>query len=123
MRRAGSNGFTLIEIMVAVAILGASVFIIMEVVYSVADLHLTTRDAVTAQSLLNQALARAEIELQAGNISGDGDFGDRYEDWSYRFEGTRVYDDVGLYEITVTVTPPDEGDPMAMTFHTYYMRE
>jgi hypothetical protein len=67
------------------------------------------------RNFLSQAVGRAETEILAGNLAGEGDFGKRYEDYSYSYEAQQLGEaGVLLYEVLVTVQDPDEETYEAM---------
>ncbi|MBN2310638.1 MAG: prepilin-type N-terminal cleavage/methylation domain-containing protein [Candidatus Hydrogenedentes bacterium] len=109
MRRA-TAGFTLIEVIVALGILGSALFVLLRFHYGTMQLHGELRDEITTRTLLEQALGIAEVELTAGNATGSDEFGKRYPDYEYSFEGQAVDLDQypGLYQVQVIVTGPDD---------------
>jgi prepilin-type N-terminal cleavage/methylation domain-containing protein len=103
------NGFTLIEVVVALAILGTGVVILLESHYGTMNLFVTARDAADAEYVVGQALAHAEMEVLSGKLQGDGELGPSLEGFSYSFEAAQQ-DEVetpGLFEVTVTVHGPN----------------
>lgn len=103
-------GFTLMEIVIAVAILGAALFVLTQAHHNALRGHTQMRDEVFMQNLLERAMGIAETEVLEGNDSGKGDFGDRYEGYEYSFDTDLVNDSEfpGLYELTVEVAGPEE---------------
>jgi prepilin-type N-terminal cleavage/methylation domain-containing protein len=114
--RAGKEGFTLIEIMVAVAILGSSLLILLETHYGALQLFNEAREESLMQQFLERVVGEAEVEVLAGNMSGSGDFGQRYKDYSWSFDATPAGEDemVPLYAVTVTVDSPTDSRSMEM---------
>lgn len=105
-----TRGFTLLEVMIAVAILGSAMFILMESHYGTLMLFSDTQDAALLEILSQQGTALAETEILTGEESGSGDFGDSYPDYSYRYE-TLLFDEnqlPGLLEVTFTISGPDD---------------
>ena len=115
-RGAGNRGFTLIEVMVAVAILGSSLLILLETHYAALRLFNDAREETLMQQFLERVIGEAEVEVLAGNLSGSGDFGKRYPDYTYSFEATPAGEDemVPLYDVTVTVEGPTDSRSMEM---------
>lgn len=110
------HGFTLVEIMVALAILGGSMMILLDTHYGAMRLFGDAREETLMQQFLDRVLGEAEVEVLAGTLSGSGDFGKRYPDYKYTFEATPSGDDemVPLYAVTVTVDGPTESRSMEM---------
>ncbi len=86
-------GFTLLEIVAALAILGGALLVLMDMHYGSMRLFDGARQAVIMQSLAERALGRAEMEVAAGKLEGSGDFGKRYPDYSYTFQATPITPD------------------------------
>ena len=105
------SGFTLIEVLVALAILGVAMFVLLDSHYSALRMQSATVDEVELRSLLELAVAEAELGLLTNNLTGEGDFGERFSDYRYSYsselQGT---DNVPLYLIRVTVTHESRGD-------------
>jgi prepilin-type N-terminal cleavage/methylation domain-containing protein len=99
------SGFTLIEIVAALAILGTALFVLLEAHLGAMRLCADAQDEVMVRSLLQQAVAQAEVEVQMGNTSGSGKFGKRYPGYSYAFQANPVGEDqtVLLFEVLVKV--------------------
>jgi prepilin-type N-terminal cleavage/methylation domain-containing protein len=115
----GDGGFTLLEISIALAILGMGVFILLQSQYMSLDLFSTVNDQVSRDFVVDQAVALAELDILSGNDKGDGDLGDVYPDYTYAYE-TEFIDDValpGLMEVTLQVNGP--GVEEELTFRVY----
>lgn len=113
MSRAAQRGFTLIEIMAALAILGMSLFILLNSHYSAMRLHETTAREALMREMVERTMGYAETQVLAGALSEQGDFGVRYgEEFSWSFEAKLVGEDelVQLYEIQITVNGPEEAE-------------
>ncbi len=113
------NGFTLIEVLAAVAILALAVFILLDAHYGALSLHIQMDEAMVDAQLMESLLAIVEIEVFNGNMSGNGDFGDRYHEYSWTYEAyqTGAYDEVLLYTVTVTLYRP--GMERSLEFLVY----
>ena len=115
-RRAGTHGFTLIEVMVAVAILGSSLLILLETHYAALRLFNEAREETLMQQFLERVMGEAEVEVLAGNLTGSGDFGKRYPEYTFSFEAMPAGEDqmIPLYDVTVTVDGPTDSRSMEM---------
>lgn len=113
-------GFTLMEVMVAVAILGTALFVLLDAHYAALNLYDSARESSIEQNLMRQAMGMAESDVQAGNLSASGDFGDRYPDYRYAYEATRVSDEPGvsLYDVVVQVEGPSGTREMHLLVFT-----
>lgn len=117
-RQDDHNGFTLIEIVVALAILGSSLVILLEIHFGAMDLFSEANEVTTLRILTQSVVNDSERDVLAGNTAGDGDFGRRYEGFGYHYEAAQVDPEntPGLFEVQVTVTSPDDERKI-----TYYM--
>lgn len=113
--RRQSRGFTLLEVLIALAILGSALFILLECNYGALRLLDDSRQELRLRNLMSRALSMAEVEVLAGNMTGSGDFGKRFEDYEYSFDAQTLSEEVpGLYQVMVTVTGPDIDREMEM---------
>ncbi len=120
-------GFTLIEIMVALAILGMSAMVLLDAHYNALRLHADTRDQVLAQQFLEEAMGQAELQVAAGTLTGSGTFGKQYPDCSYSFVGqpSGAQQGIPLYEVVVSVkglsadSDTDSSENGSMTVFVY----
>jgi prepilin-type N-terminal cleavage/methylation domain-containing protein len=120
-----SQGFTLVEILVALTIVGGGMFILVNSHYSALQLHVMTVDEVDARVLLENTIARAEMGIAAKETSGEGDFGTRYPGyrWSYEAqevggEENPVLQDTVFYRVKATLNRPD-GESKSLEFLTF----
>ena len=112
---ASDAGFTLIEIMVALAILGTALFVLLEAHYGAMRLFGDARDQVDESNLMSRALGIAESEVMAGSTNGNGEFGKRYEGYSYSYQADELgADQPGFYNVTVTMQGPERGLEMTL---------
>lgn len=104
----GRNGFTLVEIMAALAILGLAMFMLLQAHYGSLRLFEESRRQVLIRELGAKAMGIAETELTAGNAVGSNEFGKRYPQCKYRFEAAPVSETFpNLYELRVEIEGPD----------------
>jgi prepilin-type N-terminal cleavage/methylation domain-containing protein len=125
-RLRNSDGFTLIEVLTALAILGVALFALLEAHYAALSLHALTDEEVVYREFVEMTAGRAETSVLQGTLSDSGDFGLRYPDYTWSFEaeeqepasseGTGASFDtsivpeglIPLYRVTVTVTGPSQ---------------
>jgi prepilin-type N-terminal cleavage/methylation domain-containing protein len=103
-----TGGFTLIEIAVALALLGAAVVILLESHYGSMSLFAAAQEEAIAELVVSEAVANAEREVLSGKTDGEGELGAALEGYSYTFSA-KLQDEVetpGLYAVTVTVAGP-----------------
>lgn len=122
MVTAGRNaqaGFTLIEVVVALAILGAGLVILLETHYASLGLFDEALDQATLALMLETAAAEAERSVLSGTAGGDGEFGARFPGYTYSFASSQVAANEmpGLLEIQVTVKGP--ATERQVIFHVY----
>lgn len=111
-------GFTLIEIMAAVAILGLAVFMLLQAHYGALRLFEASRDSALWSERMEDAAAIAEMAAVRLERSGLGDFGERFEGWEYEFEVQPYESDLpGVSAVEVTVRTPEKE--RTVTFLVY----
>ncbi|MBI1320890.1 MAG: prepilin-type N-terminal cleavage/methylation domain-containing protein [Candidatus Hydrogenedens sp.] len=112
-------GFTLIEIMAAVAILGIAMFVLLDSHYTALRLYDSIATETIARQLLETTVQEAEVKVLEGEMAGEGDFGNRYPEftWTYEAEPLSEDEEVQLYQVSVTLNGGEE--PRTMVFLTY----
>ncbi len=115
----GEGGFTLIEVVIALGILGAGMVILLETHLASLRLLDDAQEQVFVSSLMETVVGAAEQEVLFGSVEGQGDFGQRYPDYSYSFEAVQPDEEnvPGLFEVIVRVQGPVEQSEM--TFYVY----
>ncbi|MGC8737113.1 MAG: type II secretion system protein [Candidatus Hydrogenedens sp.] len=113
-------GFTLMEILTALAILGGSAFILFNVYFNAMKLHQITINQTDENQLVYAACSRAEIGVLTGTLEGNGDFGTSYEGYSWSYSATAIGSDpsILLYSVNVTLYTP-ENESKNLTFLCY----
>ena len=113
-------GFTLIEILVALVLLGMTAVVLLDAHYGSMRLFTDMRDEVLMQGFLERALGQAEVDVMTGTLTGTGTFGKRYPDYSYSYTAQLLgeSDSVPLYTVTASVTGP-EDETQSMTVLVY----
>jgi general secretion pathway protein I len=104
-RLSNNEGFTLMEIIMALAILGISLFVLLETQFSSLSLFSNSQEVTLQNMLMDQAIVEAEIELLTGEEKGEGDFGDDFPEYSFSYESELVDENElpGLIEVKVTL--------------------
>ncbi len=117
--RQGTDGFTLIEIVAALAILGVALVVLLQTHFASLNLFIDVEDQAMMDVFVTQAVGIAEFEVLAGTESGAGDFGELYEGYAYSFSADLRDPEVapGLFDVTVQITGPE--DSHSVTFLLY----
>lgn len=106
--RRGESGFTLIEVMIAMAVLGSALFVLLQAHHGALSAHTELRDEVLMRNLMALAVGIAEVEVAGGNLTDSQEFGDRYPDFDYSFDAQPVGEGYpALYDVLVKVTGPN----------------
>lgn len=112
------NGFTLIEVVAALAILGTALVVLLDAHYTALRLQTETADAVLRSQLLESVVARAEVGVLTGELTGGDEFGPRYPGYSWSYDAVLSGDDpeMQLYQVTARVQSASDtpsSDPAA----------
>ncbi|MBX7255867.1 MAG: prepilin-type N-terminal cleavage/methylation domain-containing protein [Candidatus Hydrogenedentes bacterium] len=109
IRACGSAGFTLVEVMIALAVLGTAIFVLLEAHYGSLRAQDTLREEVQMRNLMSEAIGYAELSVATAKLSDSQEFGRRYPGFSYSFEAQLVGESFpGLYDVMVRVEGPKE---------------
>ena len=100
-----SRGFTLIEILFALAILSVAGLALVEANLGSMRLWNRYRETVIARQLLEQKMAESEVESLSGSKNDSGEFENEYAGYKWTIE-SQPYTEQSLYEITCTITTP-----------------
>ena len=108
--RHGTDGFTLIEIVAALAILGVALLVLLQTHFASLNLFIDVEDQAMMDVFVTQAVGVAEFEVLAGSEAGEGDFGANYEGYAYNFSADLRDPEVapGLFDVTVWITGPEK---------------
>lgn len=114
-----SGGFTLLEVLMALAILGLALVVLLEAHHTALRLNQEMGEEVLMRQLSESTVARAEVAVLSGTFSDSGDFGNRYPGYSWSFDSFQASDDefVLLYSVDVLVNGPSED--RSLTFYVY----
>jgi prepilin-type N-terminal cleavage/methylation domain-containing protein len=121
MRRDAQAGFTLLEVVVAVGIIAVALMALLELHMKAMQLYDRAISQQLERDLLARAVAMTELDVVAGTTAGEGDFGERYPDYVYTFEALQMSDDLGLFEVLLIVSTP-EDEPRELAFYVYDMK-
>ena len=117
----GNGGFTLIEIIVTLAILSLGLPVLLQSFSNAANAQKNAEDKTTSLYLLKTRMAQIEIQGYPDIGQEDGDFG---ENSPYRWR-SEVYDvesdefEEGLRAVTLTITWLDRGKAESTSMTTY----
>jgi prepilin-type N-terminal cleavage/methylation domain-containing protein len=109
--RSGESGFTLMEVIVALGILGVALFALMGAFFGGMNMFDDVRESQRQVDLLERALSEAEVGVMTGELSGAEEMGPRWPDVTYSYEANPVSEEqAGLLRLTVTLEGPDEAE-------------
>ncbi len=115
-------GFTLVEVLAAVAILGGAVFILLNTHYSALRLYEQMNESVVKRQLLERLVGEAEFGVLSGEISGGGEFEGRYAGYTWSYQGTPTGGTeeapIPFYQVEATLRTPD-GEDESLTFYLF----
>ncbi|MFM1921999.1 MAG: hypothetical protein RLZZ303_3633 [Candidatus Hydrogenedentota bacterium] len=108
MRR---NGFTLVEVLAAVAILGTAMFVLLDAHYTSMRLQETMQLSASYRQMLEMTVNRAEVEVLRGELAGGGEFGPRFPGFTWSYDAVpAAKEGIHLYEVNVRVTGPESEE-------------
>jgi len=121
MRPQQHSGFTLVEVLAAIAILGVALFILLESQYTSLAVQTTINENVINRELIETIVSKAEVNVLLGTLTDTGDFGSRYPDYTWTYDaalrGNSEDTENRLYEVSVTIEGPSETK--TIKFYTY----
>lgn len=100
----GHGGFTLLEVMIAMAVLAIALVSVYQSQSQSVSLASDTRFLTTAPLLAQGRMAEIDAKDVLGTIATDGDFGDAFPDYRWQMEIGPVEEIPLLRRITLTVT-------------------
>jgi len=118
--RSRQRGFTLVEVLAALAVLGTALFVLLDAQYTALRLNQMVNEEVALREFVEGVTSWAEMQVAAGQLSGEGDFGKRYPGFSWSFNAVQESEDeaVMLYSVEATVTSPT--DENTLQFYVFY---
>ncbi len=123
IRKRPSNGFTLVEILVCLALMAITFVAVFRLQAQNLEFQREARFITEAKYLAQGRLAR----IYAGNTtvpgSGSGDFSPAFPDMSYEEAGEKMVDKENLYKIRIVVHPGDRSGGLQYVLETYMFRE
>jgi len=103
------QGFTLLEVLVAVAIAGTAIVMLLHTHSASMRLYERCRGMVIAQHLIRELMSEIEVSGYPGEVDERGDLEDQYPGFRWR-RTCRMMPKLGpgIYEVTVVITGPVE---------------
>ena len=98
------GGFTLLEVMIAMAILAISLVAVYQSQSQSVSMAANSRFLTTASLLAQSRMAALDAAVPREVVSGNGGFGDDFPDYLYQLEVTDVEGFEHLKKIALTVT-------------------
>lgn len=119
---AHNGGFTLVEVLAALAILGGALFILLNTHYGALKLHEEMASAVLRRELIERVVSDAEFKVLSGTLTESGEFEGRYVGYTWSFNGTPTGGSeetpMPYYQVTATLRTPD-GEEESLNFYVY----
>lgn len=96
--RRGERGFSLLELMIALAVFVASIGVLLAAQTAAARHQERARNLYVATALMRELVSSAETEgiAEAGDEETSGDFGDKFPDYKWKRKITDAYADASL---------------------------
>jgi len=114
-------GFTLVEVLAAIMILGVGLFILLQSQWGALNIHTMMNEEVTFSQLVDSIAGKAEVGVLTGILSDGGDFGTRYPDYTWNYDAALRGDSEDpenqLYEVIITIQGPETEK--SLKFYVY----
>ena len=108
-RASTHRGFTLLEVLIAVAITGMAIVMLLKTHSGTMRLYEECREMIIAQHIARELISEIEASGYPGDTEQDGDPRDKYPGFTWHRTCRMVGESVpGVYEVTVTVKGPVE---------------
>jgi len=117
-----AGGFSLLEIVVAMALISIALLAVSRLQSRNMDLQWEARFLTTARYLAQDRIARIEALAQPEPGTASGAFGEDFPGYGYREEITAVEGTDRLYRVTVSVTLSENAGERAFSTTTYLYR-
>ncbi len=118
--RARGRGFTLVEVLAALAVLGTALFVLLDAQYTALRVNQAINEEVALRQFTEGVASWAEVQVAAGQLSGEGDFGKRYPGYTWSFNAAQESEDetVMLYNVEASIKGPAEE--RSLHFYVYF---
>jgi prepilin-type N-terminal cleavage/methylation domain-containing protein len=104
-----SAGFTLLEVMIAVAITGGAIVMLLQAHGASVALHERCRSMLIAQHLIRELISEIEVIGYPGDIVEDQDISAQYPGFKWSRTVRMIGEDMpGVYEVIVVISTPVE---------------
>jgi prepilin-type N-terminal cleavage/methylation domain-containing protein len=109
IKRTFSAGFTLLEVLVAVAITGGAIVVLLQAHSASVGLHEKCREMLISQHLIRELISEMEAFGYPGDIDEEQDVSDKYPGFKWRRTCRMLGEDMpGVYEVIVVISAPSE---------------
>lgn len=118
------GGFTLVEVLAAVAILGSALFILLSTHHGALRLFEAMNASVVESQLLERAVGEAEFGVLIGELTGSGEFEGRFAGYTWSYQGAPLggteESPIPFYQVEVTLRNPD-GEDQTLSFYFFHI--
>jgi len=114
------HGFTLVEVLAALAVLGTALFVLLDAQYTALRVNQVINEEVALRQFTEGVASWAEVQVAAGQLAGEGDFGNRYPGFTWSFNAVQESEDetVMLYNVEASIKGPAEE--RSLQFYVYF---
>ena len=120
----GRGGFTLVEVLAAVAILGSALFILLSTHHGALRLFEAMNASVVETQLLERAVGEAEFGVLIGELTGSGEFEGPFAGYTWSYQGAPLggteETPIPFYQVEVTLRNL-EGEDQTLSFYVFHI--
>lgn len=122
-RRWNNSGFTLLEVIISMALISIALLAVLRLQAMNMDLQAEAEFITTANYLAQDRISRIQCEERLSTGTASGDFGEDFPDFDYREEIIKIPDTEFLFKVIVQILRHEETFSRDLSVETYLFRK